>query len=216
MPNWVTNHITITGPKTTLELFVKERLSFQKFHPRPDEENENWFDWNSHHWGTKWEPDAICPLLVGERIVVSFDSAWAPPTAFLSYLTEFYEGVKIINRFQDESFCFVGHSIISLGVACTEVLDPTDFTYEALHEFSKTNTWYNYKKYEYMVHSLNECEGGGDIVCDCLSEEGRDLKSVVTTSVNTDSYLERLRKWDERLNEGNGGNGGNGDNHEQS
>lgn len=213
MPNWVTNHITITGPKTTLELFVKERLSFQKFHPRPEEENENWYNWNVHHWGTKWEPDAICPLLVGERIVVSFDSAWEPPTAFLTYLTEFYDGVKITNRFQDESFCFIGHSVISLGVACTEVLDPTDFTYAALRTFSKSNTWYNYKKYESMIHSLNECvgsEGSDDIVCECLSEIGRDLKSAVTTSVNTVSYVDHIRKWDE------GHNGDNGGSHEQS
>jgi hypothetical protein len=210
MPNWVTNHITITGPKTTLELFVKERLSFQKFHPRPEEENENWFDWNVHHWGTKWEPDAICPLLVGERIVVSFDSAWAAPTAFLCYLTEFYEGVKITNRFQDESFCFVGHSVISLGVGCTEILDPTDFTFKALKEFANTNNWFNYKKYEYMIHSLNDCEGGDDIVCECLSEIGRNLKPAVTISVNTESYVEHILKWDERRNEGNE------DNQEQS
>ena len=213
MPNWVTNNVTITGPKATLELFVKERLSFQKFHPRPDEENENWYNWNVHHWGTKWEPDAICPLLVGERIVVSFDSAWDPPTAFLCYLTEFYDGVKITNRFQDESFCFVGHSVISLGVACTELLEPTDFTYDALRLFSKANTWYNYKKYEAMVHSLSECPGGDEIVCECLSEDGRDLKSAVTTSVNTDSYIERLRLWDEKRL---GDNEGNEDNHEQS
>ena len=215
MPNWVTNHITITGPKTTLELFVKERLSFQKFHPRPEEENENWFDWNVHHWGTKWEPDAICPLLVGERIVVSFDSAWAPPTAFLCYLTEFYEGVKITNRFQDESFCFVGHSVISLGVGCTEILDPTDFTFKSLKEFANTNTWFNYKNYELMVHSMNECDGFTE--CTCLTSCNLNLNDKVTTSVSTESYLANVQKWaaehEKTLdNEGSGGSEGSKDN----
>jgi hypothetical protein len=51
-----------------------------------------------------------------------------------------------------------------------------------------------------MVHSLNDCEGAHDVVCECLSEDGRDLKSVITTSVNTDSYVERLRMWDEKRN----------------
>jgi len=183
MPNWVRNHVVITGPLETLELFVREKLSFQKFHPRAEEDYEDWYNWNTKHWGTKWEPDNMIPFIINERLIVQFDSAWAPPTAFFIYLTHFYENVTVTNRFADESFIFVGRSTISKGVAHNESIEPNDYTFAALEDFAKTNTWYEHGRFMAMVHSLSECYDESE--CKCLNIDQSHLKTMVVSQLET-------------------------------
>jgi hypothetical protein len=187
MPNWVYNHVVITGPKATLEHFYRERLSFQKLHPRPTELDDHWYEWNVANWGTKWEPEESCPLLLEDRLVITLETAWTPPTEFLCHLSEFYEGVKVTNKFIDESWIFVGISNISDGVADTMVLEPCDFTFAALAEFSKTHDWYNHNKFINMIHLLNDCDG--DSGCKCLDVDQSHLLSDVKTSKSIQSVV---------------------------
>ena len=188
MPNWVFNHIVIHGPQDTLAMFNSVSLSFQKLHPRPKDlhEGEETLEWNTANWGTKWEPDGMIPLLLDGRLVVRCETAWTPPTAFLCHLTSFYEGVTITNRFQDESWLFVGHSTIAEGVSNNKMIDPCDFTFAALETFSKKqgNTWYDHKRFIYMNHVINDCNDVDGEDCDCLAVDQSHLESVVSVSVS--------------------------------
>jgi len=86
MPNWCSNRATISGPapviaeiKEILESEEKALLSWMV--PRPKAEEENWYEWNVHNWGTKWD---ICDAYVDDcgeedEIVIAFSTAWAPP-----------------------------------------------------------------------------------------------------------------------------------------
>jgi hypothetical protein len=49
---------------------------------------DNWYDWQVHNWGTKWDPEVMSADWDGETLSVSFDSAWAPPIAFYEWLQE--------------------------------------------------------------------------------------------------------------------------------
>lgn len=184
MPNWVFNHIVIHGPQETLIMFNSVNLSFQKLHPRPTElhDGEEALEWNVANWGTKWEPDGMIPLLLDGRLVVRCETAWTPPTAFLCHLTTFYEGITITNRFQDESWLFVGYSTIAGGVGNSETIDPSDFTFSALEAFSKQHMWYDHKRFIYMNHVINDCHGTED--CACLAVDQSHLQTNVKISVN--------------------------------
>jgi len=120
MPNWCDNQITITGDKSVIdkiEKIVKEEdksdIGFLQFlHPMPKqledttspsssadkpqpmvEGFDNWYDWRTDNWCTKWE---VCEFYGVDRkddtISFAFSSAWAPPTgAYTHFITSMAE-----------------------------------------------------------------------------------------------------------------------------
>lgn len=192
MPNWVTNNVVIAGPKETLELFKRDNLNFQKFHPRPSDENLDWYEWNVAHWGTKWEPENVSAEFTSDGdLLCKFETAWTPPTAFLTYLTSFWTGITITNTFTDEAFNFAGQSVITKGAATTTFIEPTDYSLLALRNFGLTHKWYDYTNYEIMLHSLNMCSD--DSACACFDKHS-NLKDVVVANVKTETYGMMLSK----------------------
>ena len=49
---------------------------------------DNWYDWQVHHWGTKWDIQCNDATLVDNVLEVSFESAWSPPVEALQYAAE--------------------------------------------------------------------------------------------------------------------------------
>ena len=97
MPNWVHNEITVMsddldildrivaaveGPTDGDEEHVA--FSFQKLVPRPDDKNDDWYNWNVANWGTKW--DANHPDLHREDGLIrfTFSTAWSPPSPVIT------------------------------------------------------------------------------------------------------------------------------------
>ena len=119
MPNWCDNQITITGPNSVIdkiEKIVKEEkdgnglLNFMK--PMPKELDgttspsssadkpqpmvegfDNWYDWRTDNWCTKWEVNEFYGVdRNGLSISFAFSSAWAPPTgAYTHFITSMAE-----------------------------------------------------------------------------------------------------------------------------
>lgn len=201
MPNLIINDISITASKrdccnsfnseTTLTLFANEKFSFQKLHPRPQEEDENWYNWNCVHWGTKWEPKDIQIKYDKDKqeIIMNFDTAWSPPTAFLTYLTSFYEGIKIVNNFTDEEYDCIGQSVIENGQSITSYFNPFDYTIDALRTFAKENEWFQID--EELFHTLNQCIEPGTETCNCFSNQDNLAKVVILTK-DTETYEEMV------------------------
>ena len=68
----------------------------------------NWYDFCVNEWGTKWDvgsDDGVLNDIEG-GIIVSFDSAWAPPCAAYEKLTEM--GFKILAMYYEPGMCFAG------------------------------------------------------------------------------------------------------------
>ena len=121
MPNWCNNNIQIIGPKAKVDKLIegaKKNQFLDTLRPMPkalrntestsDEEvmkkqpwvdgHNNWYDWRTSNWGTKWDIDAYDGSiqkkeeLLGKdngkaELSFGFDSAWAPPlTAMADYL----------------------------------------------------------------------------------------------------------------------------------
>ena len=88
MPNWCYNSVCFTfkdeeNYKRLKNLCDKtdDECLCECVLPRPEEEEENWYNWNTKNWGTKWDvgnaefcwnDDDMC-------VWISFETAWSPP-----------------------------------------------------------------------------------------------------------------------------------------
>jgi len=114
MPNWCSNHVTLTGPKESIDALIVELSKpegegkiLQTLRPRPPEEEENWYGWNVNNWGTKWEVTVYDYDIVSETsVTISFDSAWAPPTTLYEYLED--EGWTVVAYYDEPGMAFCG------------------------------------------------------------------------------------------------------------
>ena len=122
MPNWCNNNATFhnddVGEVDKLYKYLAKKQKdskseeglFSYFMPIPSEERDNWYDWCVSNWGTKWEASIYSVERENENSVrVSFDTAWAPPVAFYSWLaenTEFYVNATYI----EEGMAFIGRN----------------------------------------------------------------------------------------------------------
>lgn len=117
MPNWCNNYATLTGPKEQIdELIVEIKKSddrdtpyeiLNKLRPRPADQEENWYDWNVNHWGTKWDISLAGYEIVNETTVtLSFDSAWSPPLELYEYLVE--QGWEVDAYYDEPGMAYCG------------------------------------------------------------------------------------------------------------
>jgi hypothetical protein len=103
MPNWCDNELTVVGQTKDVSAFVDENryknepgdLSFEASVPQPDTlKDEEWYDWNCQHWGTKWNLNADSTHLEvinsGFRAEYNFSTAWSPPQAWLIRTSALY------------------------------------------------------------------------------------------------------------------------------
>lgn len=115
MPNWVRNNVKFGTDKVIKECVIKnengvEEFDFDKIIPMPkvlEEENgldkltleerlifleendncDNWYDWNVHHWGTKWNSSETCVVNDKE---VEFETAWSMPEPIFREISKKY------------------------------------------------------------------------------------------------------------------------------
>jgi hypothetical protein len=68
----------------------------------------NWYDFCVNEWGTKWDVGGDDGVLndIDGGIIVSFDSAWAPPTTAYEKLHEM--GFKILAMYYEPGMAFAG------------------------------------------------------------------------------------------------------------
>ena len=73
----------------------------------------NWYDWCVDNWGVKWDVDAVHFMHPNESafeddeesepdLLISFDTAWAPPTGILKRISEQYPDARFYLRWADE------------------------------------------------------------------------------------------------------------------
>ena len=119
MPNWCMNTVTFEGTEQQIKKIKKavdkEEL-FDSFYPipkalretvsgsesaKPDWQKENsgqlimkhgadnWYDWCTTNWGTKWDACDLSVLSEGTHdVTIGFSSAWSPGIGFYQHLFE--------------------------------------------------------------------------------------------------------------------------------
>jgi hypothetical protein len=70
----------------------------------------NWYDYCVNEWGTKWDvggDDYNEPIDEGpNKVIMSFDSAWAPPTAAMDKMMDLGFSVRLY--YYESGMCFAG------------------------------------------------------------------------------------------------------------
>lgn len=103
MPNWVNNRVTIVGSAETIKRLVEANMDFEVLRPRPKEMEDQWYNWNVEHWGTKWNRvDYEVFSQKKKKLECSFDTAWSPPTAFFDHLLDLYHDLWIKCEWDEE------------------------------------------------------------------------------------------------------------------
>jgi hypothetical protein len=109
MPNWNISSIAITLPYhdeadsiakrqvrweiwRDLKYYVEtEHDGFEPFNilrPRPADQDDNWHQWNTENWGTKWDLRRGAGFVEDETIFLDGRTAWSPPIVLLDYLSD--------------------------------------------------------------------------------------------------------------------------------
>ena len=118
MPNWCYNRLEVQGTEKDMSEFYTlfkvndhktcEDFKMDWFVPRPEHEEENWYDWNIKNWGTKW--DVYEPYLDIESsiFIATFDTAWSPPMQFFESLTEMFPNLTMEMQYEETGMAFCG------------------------------------------------------------------------------------------------------------
>tara|TARA_B100001057_G_scaffold485321_1_gene564851 strand:- start:2220 stop:2876 length:657 start_codon:yes stop_codon:yes gene_type:complete len=143
MPNWCNNSIKIYGPKDKVKKLVEgaeEGQFLDTLMPMPleltdtvagpDAETkaeqdardklkaehgaENWYDWRTHNWSTKWDVDVyensikIKPDGMNAKVTFGFDSAWAPPIGAVADYLDRNDDMQITLCYYEPGCDFMG------------------------------------------------------------------------------------------------------------
>ena len=128
MPNWCDNRLTITGAPHELALFLlkwkahHDNFRFSAFLPAPPGVDP--YYWNIDHWGVKWDVDVEDARIEPEEIRLSFDTAWAPPEAFVQSVSEMFPGLSFHLEFEEPGADFQGYVIVRDGEVQEEESGP--------------------------------------------------------------------------------------------
>jgi len=165
MPNWTHNSLTIEGDASALQQLVDVNFNFHSLHPCPfingDTYEEGWYEWCCAHWGTKWSPeDPTLDYSEGDTsLSATFQTAWNAPHALLTYLTIIHPSLTITNEWENENYETVGSTTYAQGAMTSQMIDPSDYTLEALEQFAAVNSWFPYNDYaEYVEEEEAEEE----------------------------------------------------------
>jgi hypothetical protein len=153
MPNYVTNQVRAS--KEVIDSMIQTEpghgwenaVDFNLIIPTPDnifqgnlgtKERElygenNWYDWNTKNWGTKWNAgDTTRP---SEKSVY-FETAWERPEPVFLELSRKFPKEKILIRFADESFDrYSGSYYLLNGEVIEDPRDPSLKSHESIVRF---------------------------------------------------------------------------------
>ena len=131
MPNWTTNTLKVVGKPEDVDKFVAhigEEMDFEKVIPSPanmfkgnlgEPERErcikegipNWYDWQSEHWGTKWNAhseETVELEMLGyiglKQATYIFDTAWDTPRAVITKLWEDWPDLEFEGGYIHEGY----------------------------------------------------------------------------------------------------------------
>ena len=137
MPNWCENTLEVSGPTADIKAFKekakkeegenKTELSLAAFVPLPAELKDtrspaltpdkrlinlygfdNWYDWQIHNWGTKWDVNATISSEKPRTLHYFFDSAWSPPITWLEKVSAQFPTLKFKLKYDEPGMGFHG------------------------------------------------------------------------------------------------------------
>jgi len=71
---------------------------------------DNWYDWQVHHWGTKWDIRGDCgnDVIDDDHCTFIFQTAWSPPEPIVKKLQEMFPDLSIYGGYVGEGWEYAG------------------------------------------------------------------------------------------------------------
>ena len=197
MPNWCINNFRVTTDsseesRVSLKNFLRENhpktcekfeseadretsgeLTFWGACPRPESEEENWYDWNIENWGTKWDISAELQVDNEDELCYQFDSAWGPPIAWFRKVAEKYTLLSFFIEYEEIGCDFWGILEYANGI-------------ETREEENDLST----KKYNDFIDSLDE--GSDNFIYELYNEKFKGALHLVKEIAQTKNIHEIL------------------------
>jgi Api92-like protein with ferredoxin domain len=143
MLNWCENILVVSGEDDDIERFKRAvqpagdqeaggptALSLEKLCPVPDEIKRlviggaaNRRDWVIAHWGTTWDVEASLVFEDEGCLEYVFDSAWAPPLAWLEYAFQTFPCLRFRLKYDEPGQGFMGVATAEGGIVHDACLD---------------------------------------------------------------------------------------------
>ena len=137
MPNWCENKLVVRGEEKDMAKFlevINEKVTLSDtnrlqdilnaFYPIPEEEKEDWYRWNTKHWGTKWDVECWeAATIEDDYVELSFDSAWAPPIAWLEKVAKKYPKLKFSLKYDEPGMCVMGCAKGTNGIIADQTIE---------------------------------------------------------------------------------------------
>lgn len=168
MPNWCSNSLTLKHDKEKIDLLEKQLresdVFFQHLHPRPNDQDENWYSWNIDNWGTKWDVnvnEGYIERVDDTTLQLSFDTAWGPPTKFYDFLFE--DGWDVEARYYEPGVGFIGEYDNSID-DCWEInFDDEESINAVPRELAEHFALYDeYQNYQELMEENEEDENNNN------------------------------------------------------
>jgi len=150
----------------------------------------DWYDWAVKNWGTKWSPDLDQEFEDGDEELI-FQTAWAPPLAWLDKVSEQFPNAKF-NLFWEEEQGF--GQIVNIRNCNWETIEEWDMA-----EFGDWVTYGDYYIYPCTQSGGRHDEGGplfiaGKFYIDMDASQQYDSMEDVEWAIN---------KWHKQADAGN-------------
>ncbi len=149
MPNWISNELRCTAAKSILEqmldaVITSENFDFNNIIPMPKHQpdlskanpfwgegndydyeeqeafgNNNWFDWSSTNWGSKWNASSTNltrPAREGDDAVIWFETPWSPVVNIIIRLSQMFPDVLFRYRYEDPLLQLGSIDVIQNGI----------------------------------------------------------------------------------------------------
>ena len=131
MPNWCGNIVEIASNNTAdmdgvMALLGNTNEPFAAIFPCPPD--EDWYDWNTTNWGTKWDATGFSISRDSDdHITLIFDTAWAPSLGVTGRLADRFPSLEIRHLYEEPGMCFNGCATFAKGrMTGDECRDMTD------------------------------------------------------------------------------------------
>jgi len=135
MPNWCVNNLEVVADEDTRTHILysvqavpegesgdQDAYILENLIPRPDEQDDNWYQWSLDNWGTKWADD--CTEIVSAEdsdLQFIFSTAWSPPCAGIKTISKMYPTAHFILTWEEGGLCFMGGATYHNGEVLHEV-----------------------------------------------------------------------------------------------
>jgi len=143
MPNWCDNSVTLRHDDKSkidaLEAALADKENQQVLqHLRPNPTGEWDYGWSVENWGTKWDIQVHDWDREDDNTIwISFDSAWAPPTAIYEYL--YREDWEVDAKYHEGGMAFCGmftHGVDEYFEYSSDDLESIEALPEDLQDFT--------------------------------------------------------------------------------